>query len=221
MAEGRFVSYLRVSTNRQGRSGLGLEAQRKAVTTYLNGGRWDLVAEFVEHETGKGSNALAKRPQLRAALALAKKQRATLVIAKLDRLSRNMAFTAQLMDAGVDFVAVDNPHASRLTLHILAAVAEHEREMIAERTKAALAASKARGTVLGAHGKVLAEQRKAEALDRLASVAGRLQALKAEGLTMRAIADRLNGEGIASPGGGVWQAGNVHRSLARLAEEPS
>jgi len=216
MAEGRFVSYLRVSTDRQGRSGLGLEAQREAVTTYLNGGRWDLVAEFVEHETGKGSNALAKRPQLRAALALAKKQRATLVIAKLDRLSRNMAFTATLMDAGVDFVAVDNPHASRLTLHILAAVAEHEREMIAERTKAALAASKARGTVLGAHGKVLAEVRKAEALDRLAPIADRLQALKAEGVTMRAIADRLNAEGVTSPAGGLWQAGNVHRALARL-----
>jgi DNA invertase Pin-like site-specific DNA recombinase len=216
MAEGRFVSYLRVSTDRQGRSGLGLEAQREAVTGYLNGGRWELIAEFVEHETGKGSNALAKRPQLRAALALAKKQRATLVIAKLDRLSRNMAFTATLMDAGVDFVAVDNPHASRLTLHILAAVAEHEREMIAERTKAALAASKARGTVLGAHGKVLAEQRKAEAVDRLAPVTDRLRALKAEGLTMRAIAQRLNAEGVVSPAGGTWQSGNVHRALARL-----
>jgi DNA invertase Pin-like site-specific DNA recombinase len=217
MAEGRFVSYLRVSTDRQGRSGLGLEAQREAVTGYLNGGRWELVAEFVEHETGKGSNALAKRPQLRAALALAKKQRATLVIAKLDRLSRNMAFTATLMDAGVDFVAVDNPHASRLTLHILAAVAEHEREMIAERTKAALAASKARGTVLGAHGKVLAGERKAEALDRLAPLADRLQALKAEGLTMRAIAERLNAEGVLSPAGAGWQSGNVHRALERLS----
>ena len=157
MAEGRFVSYLRVSTDRQGRSGLGLEAQREAVTAYLNGGRWELVAEFVKHETGKSSNALAKRPQLRAALALAKKHRATLVIAKLDRLSRNMAFTATLMDAGVDFVAVDSPPASRLTLHILAAVAEYEREMIAERTEAALAASKARGTALRRHGRVLAE----------------------------------------------------------------
>ncbi len=156
------------------------------------------------------------RPQLRAALALAKKQRATLVIAKLDRLSRNMAFTATLMDAGVDFVAVDTPHASRLTLHILAAVAEHEREMIAERTKAALAASKARGTVLGAHGKVLAEQRKGEALERLAGVADRLMALKAEGLTVRAIADRQNAEGVLSSAGAAWQDGNVHRALARL-----
>lgn len=155
-------------------------------------------------------------PQLRAALALAKKQRATLVIAKLDRLSRNMAFTAALMDAGVDFVAVDNPHASRLTLHILAAVAEHEREMIADRTKAALAASKGRGTVLGAHGKVLAEQRRAEPLDRLAPVAASLTALKAEGLTVRAIAEQLNAEGVFSPAGGAWQSGNVHRALSRL-----
>lgn len=140
--------------------------------------------------------------------------------AKLDRLSRNMAFTATLMDAGVDFVAVDNPHASRLTLHILAAVAEHEREMIAERTKAALAASKARGTVLGANGKVLADQRKVDALDRLAPIADRLMALKAEGMTMRAIADRLNGEGVMSPVGATWQAGNVHRVLSRLAAKP-
>ena len=216
MADGCFVSYLRVSTDRQGRSGLGLEAQREAVAGYLNGGAWEMLAEFVEHETGKGSNALARRPQLRAALALAKKHKVTLVIAKLDRLSRNMAFTAQLMDAGVDFVAVDNPHASRLTLHILAAVAEHEREMIAARTRDALAAAKARGTILGSHGRVLAEQRKAEALDRLTPVSDRLRALKAEGLTMRAIADRLNAEGLMSPAGGAWQSGNVHRALARL-----
>src|SRR5271167_4771202 len=116
-----------------------------------------------------------------------------------------MAFTATLMGAGVDFVAVDNPHASRLTLHILAAVAEHEREMIAERTKAALAASKARGTALGTHGKVLADQRKAEALDRLMPVADRLRALKAERLTVRTIAARLNAEGVVSPSGGAWQ----------------
>ena len=132
-----------------------------------------------------------------------------------------MAFTAQLMDAGVDFVAVDNPHASRLTLHILAAVAEHEREMIAARTREALAAAKARGTVLGAHGKVLAERRKVEAVDRLAPIADRLRSLKSEGLTMRAIADRLNAEEVGSPAGGTWQAGNVHRAIARLAPEAS
>ena len=141
----RFVAYYRVSTDRQGRSGLGLEAQQKAVTDYLNGGAWELVGEFVEVESGKKSN----RPQLARAIETCRKRRARLVIAKLDRLSRNLAFVATLMDAGVEFVAVDNPHANRLTIHILAAVAEHEREAISERTKAALAAAKARGKRLG------------------------------------------------------------------------
>src|SRR6266566_9246307 len=120
---GKFVAYFRVSTDRQGKSGLGLEAQREAVMDYLNGGSWQLVDEFTEVESGKHSD----RPQLAAALAACKKHRAKLVIAKLDRLSRNLAFIATLMDSGVEFVATDNPHATRLTLHILAAVAEHER----------------------------------------------------------------------------------------------
>ena len=124
---GKWVSYLRFSTDRQGESGLGLEAQRNAVADYLNGGKWTLAAEFVEIESGKRSD---NRPQLAAALAACKKQRAKLVVAKLDRLSRNMAFIATMMNSGVEFVAVDNPHATRLTLHILAAVAEHERMMI-------------------------------------------------------------------------------------------
>jgi DNA invertase Pin-like site-specific DNA recombinase len=131
---GKWVSYLRVSTDRQGQSGLGLEAQRQAVETYLNGGNWTLAAEFVEVESGKRSD---NRPQLAAALAACKRLKAKLVVAKLDRLSRNMAFIATMMDSGVEFIAVDNPHATRLTLHILAAVAEHERTMISQRTKAA------------------------------------------------------------------------------------
>src|SRR5215471_5776281 len=143
--QGKFVAYFRVSTDRQGKSGLGLEAQRKAVLDYLNGGSWELVQEFVEVESGKHS----ERPQLEAALAACKKHRARLVIAKLDRLSRNLAFIATLMESGVEFTAVDNPHANKLTIHILAAVAQHEREMISERTKAALAAAKARGQRLG------------------------------------------------------------------------
>ena len=221
MAGGKFVSYIRVSTEKQGRSGLGEEAQREAVAAYLNGGRWKLLEEFVEVETGKGSNALARRPQLHAALALARKSKATLLIAKLDRLARNVSFIAQLMDAGVDFVAVDNPHASRLTLHILAAVAEHEREMIAERTKAALAAAKARGTVLGAHGAQLAAQNKADALARLVPLADRLQAMQASGLSVRLIATKLNLEGVASPGGAQWHVASVHRALKRLAPTPA
>src|SRR5436309_13458918 len=136
---GKFVAYYRVSTDRQGKSRLGLDAQREAVTSYLNGGSWQLVQEFVEVESGKR----ADRPQLAAALAACRKHKAKLVIAKLDRLSRNLAFIAALMDSGVEFVAVDNPHANKLTVHILAAVAQHERAMIAQRTKEALHAGKA------------------------------------------------------------------------------
>ena len=138
---GRFVAYYRVSTDKQGQSGLGLDAQRQAVMNYLNGGPWKLVDEFTEVESGN-SNA---RPQLQKALAACRRHKAKLVIAKLDRLSRNLAFIATLMDSGVEFVATDNPHANKLTVHILAAVAEHEREAISERTKAALAAAKRRG----------------------------------------------------------------------------
>ena len=135
----------RVSTDRQGRSRLGLEAQQKTVMDCLNGGAWELVGEFIEVESGKKSD----RPELARALNACRKHKARLVIAKLDRLSRNLAFVATLMEFGVEFVAVDNPHANKLTIHILAAVAEHEREAISERTKAALAAAKARGTRLG------------------------------------------------------------------------
>jgi DNA invertase Pin-like site-specific DNA recombinase len=142
--QGKFVAYFRVSTDRQGRSGLGLEAQRRSVLDYLNGGRWELTAEFTEVESGKRSD----RPELDKALAACKKYKAKLVIAKLDRLSRNLAFIATLMDSG-EFVAVDNPHANKLTIHILAAVAQHEREIISARTSAALQAAKARGKRLG------------------------------------------------------------------------
>src|SRR5215831_3729851 len=151
---GKFVAYFRVSTDKQGRSGLGLEAQREAVLNYLDGGRWSLVQEFVEIESGKQND----RPQLAMALAACKKHKAKLVIAKLDRLSRNLAFIAALMDSGVEFIAVDNPHANKLTVHILAAVAQHEREMTAQRTKDALQAAKARGKRLG--NPKLAEARK-------------------------------------------------------------
>src|SRR5262245_28925756 len=135
---GKFIAYYRVSTDKQGQSGLGLDAQRAAVMTYLNGGPWKLIAEFTEVETGKR----ADRPELQKALAACRKHKGKLIIAKLDRLSRNLAFIATLMDSGVEFVATDNPHANRLSVHILAAVAEHEREAISERTKAALQAAK-------------------------------------------------------------------------------
>src|SRR5450432_1979687 len=145
MAKGRFVSYLRVSTARQGASGLGLDAQREAVGRYLNGGSWTLVQEVVEIESGKRND----RPAIAEALRLCRLHKATLVIAKLDRLARNVHFISSLMESGVDFTACDFPEANRLTVHILAAVAEHEAAMISARTKDALRAAKARGTVLG------------------------------------------------------------------------
>src|SRR6266446_5943372 len=127
-----FVAYYRVSTSRQGQSGLGVDAQRQAVREYLGGKpNSQQVAEYTEIESGKRSD----RPELRAALATCKRHKATLIIAKLDRLARNVAFIANLMESGVEFVAVDNPHASRLMLHMLAAFAEHEREQISIRTK--------------------------------------------------------------------------------------
>src|SRR5258708_2007073 len=156
MANGKFVSYLRVSTARQGASGLGLEAQRAAVTGYLNGGEWTLVQELVEVESGKRND----RSVLAEALRLCRKHKATLVIAKLDRLARNVAFISNLMKSGVEFVAVDMPSANRFVVHILAAVAEQEAEAISKRTKAALAAAKARGTQLG--GRHVSTERWAE-----------------------------------------------------------
>src|SRR6476620_4507750 len=143
MAEGRFIAYQRVSTAQQGRSGLGLEAQRQGVADYLDGGAWTLVAEYTEVESGKR----ADRPELAKALAACRAHRAVLVIAKLDRLSRNAAFLLNLRDAGVEFVAADMPDANRLTVGIMAMVAEDEADRISARTTAALAAAKARGTV--------------------------------------------------------------------------
>src|SRR5215472_18823823 len=145
MAKGKFIAYYRVSTAKQGESGLGLEAQRSAVLDYLNGGRWKLVGEFKEVESGKKND----RPALAKALAACRVHGATLIIAKLDRLARNVAFISNLMESGVDFEAVDFPQANRLTVHILAAVAEHEAKVISERTKAALSAAKRRGVKLG------------------------------------------------------------------------
>ena len=143
---GKFVSYLRVSTKRQGESGLGLEAQRAAVETWLNGGDWTLCEEHVEVESGKRDD---NRPALAKAFDACRAFNAKLVIAKLDRLSRDAHFLLGLEKAGVEFVAVDMPHANRLTVGIMALVAEQEREAISQRTKAALAAAKARGTRLG------------------------------------------------------------------------
>jgi DNA invertase Pin-like site-specific DNA recombinase len=177
----------------------------------------ELVGEFVEVETGKGSNALTKRPQLLAALTLAKRSKARLVMAKLDRLARNVHFISGLMETGVDFAVADMPNADRFQLHLYAALAEKEAEVISQRTKSALAAAKARGTVLGRNGAALASRNKAEAATRLQPVAGRLSAMRDQGMSIRAMAARLNDESVPSPGGGKWHPTNLHRALVRLS----
>jgi DNA invertase Pin-like site-specific DNA recombinase len=220
MANGKFVSYLRVSTARQGASGLGLEAQRAAVAGYLNGGDWALVEEVVEVESGKRND----RPALADALRLCRKHRASLVIAKLDRLARNVAFISNLMESGVEFVAVDMPQANRFVVHILAAVAEQEAEAISKRTKAALAAAKARGTRLGGR-RVSAERfaeiglaarlaRTADAEKRAADLLPVIESAKAAGAqSLRQIAAALNAKNIPAPRGGEWSAVQVRRAL--------
>jgi DNA invertase Pin-like site-specific DNA recombinase len=205
-----FIAYFRVSTDRQGRSGLGLDAQREAVARYLESIGGILFAEFTEIETGKRND----RPELERALAICRRQKARLVIAKLDRLSRNVAFIAAMMDSGVEFVACDNPHATRLTLHILAAVAEHEREMIAARTKAALQAAKARGVRLGQNGNRLAMGNRSAAISRANGLKNILKELS--GLSTRQIAAELTARGIATPRGGRWHPQTVLRLQARI-----
>src|SRR5215813_15168109 len=227
MAQGKWISYLRVSTDRQGQSGLGIEAQRKAVTDYLNGGSWQLLREYIEVESGKRSD----RPQLLAALAHAKATGATVVIAKLDRLARNVAFISNLMEIGVEFVAADMPMANRLTVHVLAAVAEHEREMISQRTKAALGAAKARGVRLGnvngaaalraagagqAGWTAGADGNRAAAGRFAAQLAPVIQAIRADGITsLEGMAAELNARGILTARGGQWYATTVRNLLAR------
>ena len=210
------VSYLRVSTSKQGMSGLGREAQREAVSRYLAASGRLQIAEFMEVETGKGANALGRRPQLREALALAKREGAILVIAKIDRLARNVHFVSGLMETGVPFVAADMPHADRFQLHLFAALAEKEAEQISKRTKEALAAAKARGVRLGRHAAVLKEKNQADALHRLRPYVAQLKGMLAAGMSVRGIVAALNAEGSAAPGGGQWHIATVQRALARL-----
>lgn len=199
---GKFVTYLRVSTNKQGRDGNGIKAQREACKNFLNGGRWEILKEFVEVESGSND----KRPKLEQALELVHKTGATLLVAKLDRLSRSAAFTSRLMQArtyGIKFVCADMPDANDLTIHIIAAAAEHERRNISERTKAALAAVKKSGKKLGSKKiKQVARQGRAARSEKADAFAERVYPIierirDKQGITsLRGIAEELNERGI-------------------------
>lgn len=220
MASGKFVAYYRVSTAKQGQSGLGMEAQQAAVAAYLNGGNWELIDNFQEVETGKGSNALDKRPQLKAALTACRKHGATLIIAKLDRLARNVHFVAGLLEAGVEFVAADMPQANKVMIQMHAVMSEWERDQISARTKAALAAAKARGVVLGKAGaanlRPNIEQRQAAAKDFVSKLRGVFTGMRARGLSQRQMVEELNVLGIKASRGGEWSLLQVQRVLKAI-----
>lgn len=229
MASGRFVSYLRVSTKRQGQEGLGIAGQRRAVEEYLNGGSWELIKEFIEVESGGND----QRGELQQAIATAKAHGAKLLIAKLDRLSRNASFLLSLRDAGVEFVAADMPDANRFTVGIMALVAEQEREAISQRTKAALKAAKARGVQLGAYrGNVFVGRvGTAEDVAKARAAKAEIAQAKAENLrfwldridscgtlSLRKLASHLNADGIPTPSGrGMWAPQTVKRLKERLS----
>ena len=223
MSQGSIVTYLRVSTARQGKSGLGLEAQQKAVADYLSTGQWNLLEEFVEVESGKNS----KRPKLLEAIELCKASGAKLLVAKLDRLARDAHFLLSLKKAGIDFVCADMPEANRLTIGIMAMVAEEERKAISKRTKEALAAAKARGVQLGAYrdgvyvgGKGNADTARNASEARTvrfhANAVDKLPLLKRYdpdgSMSLRAIADIFNRYGVKTVSGrGSWSANSVRR----------
>jgi DNA invertase Pin-like site-specific DNA recombinase len=224
MAQGKFVAYYRVSSQKQGQSGLGLEAQRQAVANFLNGGNWRLLAEYTEVESGRENIW----PELAKAFDACRLHQATLVIAKLDRLSRNAAFLMNLRDAGIDFVCADMPDANRMSIGILALVAEHQREAISARTKDALAAAKARGTKLGnpqgwrrehqVKGHAAGMEARVERADqRAAMLRPVIDDIRASGITtLRGIAAELNAREIPAPRGGLWASKQVTDVLRRL-----
>ena len=224
------VAYFRVSTRAQGESGLGLDGQREAVAVYARQHGGKIVAEYTEVESGKR----ADRPQLAQALGHARLAKAQLVVAKLDRLARNVAFLSALMDSDIDFVACDNPHANRLTIHILAAVAEDEARRISERTKSALAVAKRRGVKLGSARpghwdgreerrrkgglkglRAAALARSAAAREGYAFLLPAMRGMREEGKTLQAIADGLNAEGHPTRAGKPWTPTAVWRILRR------
>jgi DNA invertase Pin-like site-specific DNA recombinase len=222
------IAYYRVSTKQQGQSGLGLDAQEKAVKDYATASGAKIMATYTEVESGKR----ADRPELAKAIAHARRSKGTLTIAKLDRLARNVAFQSALMESGCDFVACDNPHANRLTLHILAAVAEDEARRISERTKAALAAAKARGVPLGSarpghwdgreearlQGAARARERsivvrREKALAAVADLIPTMKEQRTSGASFAAVAETLNAQGQQTPRGCKWTPAAVRRAL--------
>ena len=217
------VAYLRVSTQQQGRSGLGLEAQRAAIARFTDANGVELAGEFVEVETGKGADALDRRPVLKAALAEARRTKAPLVVAKLDRLSRDVAFIATLMATRVPFVVAElGADVDPFMLHLYAALAEKERAVISARTKAALGAAKARGTTLGNRTNLPEAAAKGQAVrvaaadKRAASVLPLIASIQAAGVTtLRAIASELNERNTTTARGAAWNATAVMRVLAR------
>lgn len=222
----KLVCYLRVSTSRQGKSGLGLDAQLEAIQQYAASVSGNIIATFTEVETGK----LNARPKLAQALHLTKVTGATLVIAKLDRLSRNAAFLLTLQDSGVKFIAADMPQANNLTIGIMALVAQQEAEAISKRTKDALQAAKRRGKVLGNPNGAAALRRAATgntaAIATIKQQANRhaknlmpvIESLKSEGvISLGAIATALNERGMLTPRGGAWHKTSVKNLLARMA----
>ena len=220
----KYVAYYRVSTQRQGQSGLGLEAQRTAVNSFAQG-KGEIVAEYTEVESGRRCD----RPQLALAIAYAKRVRATLVIAKLDRLARDVHFLSGLMKDGLDFVACDMPQANKMTLHILAAVAEGEADMISQRVKDALASAKARGVKLGkdafpdgagARGTATLMAKAEARWDPLLKSIN--EALAADHRKLKDIAGYLNAHGVRTPSGvGVWHASMVRQGLRRMKHSTS
>jgi DNA invertase Pin-like site-specific DNA recombinase len=223
MSTRALIGYVRVSTTQQGRSGLGIEAQREALARFAAAEGFALGQVFVEVETGKGSDALDRRPQLAAALSEARRQRCPVAVAKLDRLSRDVHFISGLMAHRVPFLVAElGPDVDPFILHLFAALAEKERALIATRTKAALAAAKARGVNLG--GPKLAEARKAavernmaNADQRAANVLPIIREIQRSGASLHQIADALNARGISTPRGGRWYAKSVSNVLARSA----
>ena len=209
----KWVCYYRCSTSEQGRSGLGLEAQRATVAAFLANKPGEIILELTEIESGRKAN----RPKLMEALEVCRKRKAHLVIAKLDRLARSVRIISTLMDSGVPFSAADMPNANRFMIHVYSAVAEEEARLIAERTKLALRAARARGVDIGATGRVLAAKHKRQAAERAEDYRELVADLRSSGFaTVRGLRDVLNQREVASPGGGRWHVRNTFLLLRRL-----